>query len=129
MRANTYSYLIDDGSEDKKAKGRKECVIKRKLEFENYKNCLKAYQLENKINLTLLIKNKIDIDNFFRSKRRHQEIIKNNKLILKIQQRFRSEKNNDFTKEINKIVLSQMIITEQNQLIRYKHMHREQVKI
>ena len=86
MRANTYSYLIDDGSEDKKAKGRKECVIKKKLEFENYKNCLKAYQLENKINLTLLIKNKIDIDNFFRSKRRHQEIIKNNKLILKIQQ-------------------------------------------
>ena len=27
LRANTYSYLIDDGSEDKKAKGTKKCVI------------------------------------------------------------------------------------------------------
>ena len=26
-----------------------ECVIKRKLKFENYKNCLEATQLENKI--------------------------------------------------------------------------------
>ena len=38
LRATTYSYLINDGSEDKKAKGRKKCVIKRKLKFENYKN-------------------------------------------------------------------------------------------
>ena len=29
--AKTYSYLIDDGSEDKNAKGTKKCVIKRKL--------------------------------------------------------------------------------------------------
>ena len=50
LRAKTYSYLIDDGSEDKKAKGTKKCVIKRKLKFENYKNCLEATQLENKIN-------------------------------------------------------------------------------
>ena len=28
LRAKTYSYLIDDGSEDKKAKGTKSCVIK-----------------------------------------------------------------------------------------------------
>ena len=34
--AKTYSYLIDDGSEDKKAKGEKRCVIKRKITFENY---------------------------------------------------------------------------------------------
>ena len=33
LRAKTYSYLIDDGSEDKKAKGTKKCVIKRKLKF------------------------------------------------------------------------------------------------
>ena len=40
LRAKTYSYLIDDGSEDKKAKVRKKLVIKRKvLKFENYKNC------------------------------------------------------------------------------------------
>ena len=31
LRAKTYSYLIDDGSEDKKAKGTKKCVIKRKF--------------------------------------------------------------------------------------------------
>ena len=31
LRAKTYSYLIDDGSEDKKAKGTKKCVIKREL--------------------------------------------------------------------------------------------------
>ena len=37
LRAKTYSYLIDDSSEDKKAKGTKRCLIKRKLKFENYK--------------------------------------------------------------------------------------------
>ena len=60
LRAITYSYLIDDGSEDKKAKGSKKCVIKRKLKFENYKNCLEATQLENKINYPE--KNNIDIN-------------------------------------------------------------------
>ena len=49
LRAKTYSYLIDDGSEGKKAKGTKKCVIKRKPKFENYKNCLEATQLDNKI--------------------------------------------------------------------------------
>ena len=29
LRAKTYSYLKDDGSEDKKAKGRKKCVMKK----------------------------------------------------------------------------------------------------
>ena len=32
LKAKTFSYLIDDGSEDKKAKGTKKCVIKRNLE-------------------------------------------------------------------------------------------------
>ena len=58
LRAKTYSYLIDNGGEDKKAKGTKKCVIKRK--FENYKNCLEATQLENKINY--LEKNNINIE-------------------------------------------------------------------
>ena len=49
LRAITHSYLIDDGSEDKKAKDTKKCVIKRKLKFENYKNYLEATQLDNKI--------------------------------------------------------------------------------
>ena len=42
LRAKTYSYLIDDGSEDKKTKRTKTCVIKRKLKFENHKSCLEA---------------------------------------------------------------------------------------
>ena len=42
LRAKTYSYLIDDGSEDKKAIYTKKCVIKRKLKFKDYQNCLKT---------------------------------------------------------------------------------------
>ena len=50
LRRKTYCYLIDNGREDKKAKGRKMYVIKRKIKFENFKNCLGATQLENKTN-------------------------------------------------------------------------------
>ena len=60
LRAKTYSYFIDDGSEDKKTKDTKICVIKRKLKFENYENCLKATQLENEKNYWE--KNEIDIN-------------------------------------------------------------------
>ena len=35
-----------------------------------------------------------------------KELVKNNKLILKPQQRFKSERHNVFTEEINKIALS-----------------------
>ena len=42
LRAKTYSYLIDEGSEVKKAKDTKKCIIRRKLEFENSDNCLEA---------------------------------------------------------------------------------------
>ena len=45
LRVEMYSYLTDDSSEDKKAKGTKKCVRKRKLKFEDYKNCLEATQL------------------------------------------------------------------------------------
>ena len=40
LRPKTYSYSTDDGTEDKKAKGRKKCVIKRMIKFNDYKNCL-----------------------------------------------------------------------------------------
>ena len=40
LRPKTWAYLIDDGSEHKKTKGTKKCVIKPKLMFENYKDCL-----------------------------------------------------------------------------------------
>ena len=33
LRPKTYSYLMDDGNSDKKAKGTKKCVIKRRLKF------------------------------------------------------------------------------------------------
>ena len=48
LRAKTYIYLLSEGREDKKGKGTKKCVIKRKLKFENYKSCLEATQLKNK---------------------------------------------------------------------------------
>ena len=40
LRPKTYSYLTGDCKEDKKAKGTKKCVIKRRLKFSDYKDCL-----------------------------------------------------------------------------------------
>ena len=40
LRSRTWAYLMDDGSEHKKAKGTKKCVIRQKLMFQNYKDCL-----------------------------------------------------------------------------------------
>ena len=39
LRPKTYSYLTEDGKEDKKAKGTKKCVIKNMIKFD-YKKCL-----------------------------------------------------------------------------------------
>ena len=39
-RVKTYAYLMDDDSEKKKATETKNCVIKRRHMFENYKDCL-----------------------------------------------------------------------------------------
>ena len=50
LRVKNYSYLMDNGNGDKKGKGSKQCVLKRKLKFENYKNCLEVTQFQNKIN-------------------------------------------------------------------------------
>ena len=81
LRAKAKSYLKDNNYEDKISKGTKKCVIKRKLKLENHKNCLEAAQIKNKINH--LEKNKMDVDS-------PEEFIKNNNLILKTQQRFKS---------------------------------------
>ena len=85
--------------EIKKQKPQK-CVIKRKLKFENYKNYLQTTQIENNINhqekillIQIVLKN-------------NKEFIKINKLLLKTQQRFKSETRIVFTEEINEIVLS-----------------------
>ena len=71
LRAKTYAYKLDDGTEFEKAKGTKKSVIKRELMFENYK------------------------DSLF-----------NDKIILRSQQRFRSDHHRVYTEEINKIALS-----------------------
>ena len=62
---------MEDGSEHKKAKGTKKCVIKRELKFENYKDSLL-----------------------------------NDEVILKSQQRFKSDHHRVYTEEVNKIALS-----------------------
>ena len=67
FKRKTYSYLINDEKkvkETKKAKGTRECVIKRKTKFNDYNDCLL-----------------------------------NNKIILKSQQRFKSEKHNEYTEK------------------------------
>ena len=45
LRPKTYSYLINNCKEDKKAKGTKKCVIKRMIKFNDYKNCLLKYKV------------------------------------------------------------------------------------
>ena len=48
LRAKVYSYLIDDGSEDKKAKCTKKCMIKRKINLKIVKTAEK--ELNSRIN-------------------------------------------------------------------------------
>ena len=95
LRAKTCSYLKDNNDEDKKSERHKKLCQKKKTL--NYKNCLEAAQIENKI--SHLEKNKIDVHS-------PKVFIRNNKLILKTPQRFKSERHNVFTDEINKIALS-----------------------
>ena len=64
LRKKTYSYLIEDGKEDRKAQGTKKFAIKRKLKPKSYKTFLEATQAENKLNqlgkkLAQIILNKI----------------------------------------------------------------------
>ena len=40
LRPKTCSYLMDDGHSDKKPKETKKCVMKRRLKFNDYKDCL-----------------------------------------------------------------------------------------
>ena len=45
LRPKTYSYLTDGCEEDKKTKGTKKCVIKQRLKFNYYKDCLLNNQI------------------------------------------------------------------------------------
>ena len=69
LRPKAYSYLTDDNDENKKEKRTKKWVTERKLEFENYKHCLEAARLENKIN---------------RCSNNHKELIKKQQNNIKI---------------------------------------------
>ena len=79
----------------------KKCAIKRKLKFGNYKYCLKGTKLTNKIKH--LQKDKIDRCSL---KKDYEEFIKDNKILIKIQQRWKSEGHKVFIEKINKITLS-----------------------
>ena len=94
LRPKTYSYLMDDDSEAKKASGTKKCVIKKVLTFNDYKDC-----------------------------------ILNNEIILKSQERFKSERHKVYTEEINKIALSSMMmmIKHYRLMIELHHILIEQV--
>ena len=61
LRPKTYSYLIDDGHNDRKANGVKKCVIKRRLKFNDYKDCL----LNNEIILKSQQRLKIEVHNVY----------------------------------------------------------------
>ena len=119
LRAKSYSYVIDDGSEEKMQKTHQ----KRKLKFENYKNCVEGSQLENKV--YCLEKNETE---FCCLKMHHKELINSNKLILKTQQRFKKGRHNVFTEKLIIFLKFQMMIKEFNQLIRL-NIYREQKKM
>ena len=52
LRPKLYSYKKLDGSEDKKCKGIKKCIVKKTLTFENYKTCLFSDSTEYRSQLT-----------------------------------------------------------------------------
>ena len=90
LRAKICSCLVDGRSEDKKAKGTKKCFTKRKLKFEDHENCFEATQLDNKKHY--LEKNEISVEGLEKG---HKELKnkQNNKLMLKTQQIFKSERH------------------------------------
>ena len=59
LRAKTYTYLLDDDSENKKTKGVKRCIVKRRLMFKNYRDSL----LNNKIIMRSQLRLKSDHHN------------------------------------------------------------------
>ena len=64
LRTKTYAYLMVDGTEHKKAKGTKQCVIKRRHMVKNFKDCL----FNNKIIIKSLQRFKSDHHNVYTEK-------------------------------------------------------------
>ena len=119
-RAKTDSYLKDKDEDKKKQKRQKKYVTKRKLKFRDYKKCLKASQIESTINY--LEQKEINVDSL-------KEIIKYKRVLLKTQERFKTERHNVFTEETNKIALSSKMTKECNQLICQTHINMEWAKM
>ena len=71
FRPKLYSYKKLDGSEDKKCKGIKKCVVKKTLTFEDYKTCLFSDSTEYRSQL------------MFRSSKHEVHTIEVNKVALK----------------------------------------------
>ena len=94
-------------------KDTKKCFIKRKLKFENYKDCVEGSQLKNKA--YCLENNETE---FYCLGMYDKEFINSNKLILKTQQRFKRERHNAFTERLIRFFKFQMMVKEFNQLIR-----------
>ena len=61
LRSKTYTYLMDDDTEHKKAKRTRKCIIKRRLMFENYKDSL----FNNKTILKSQLRFKSDLHNVY----------------------------------------------------------------
>ena len=51
FRPKAYNCLKDNDHYYEKAKGTKRYVVKRKIKFQDYKTCLKASQIINKLNI------------------------------------------------------------------------------
>ena len=75
------------------------------------KNCSVATQIENKVDSETEEFIKMKDEEFMKNS------LKNNKLTLKTQQRFKNKRRNVFTEEINKISLSSNDDKKFNQLI------------
>ena len=70
LRPELYSFRKLDGTEDKKCKGIKKCIVKKTLTFEDYKNCL--------LNPTDVYRSQL----MFRSKKHEVHTIEVNKIAL-----------------------------------------------
>ena len=109
LSVKIYNYLTDDNTEDKKGKGTKKCVIKTKLNFQDYENFSKETKFENKIKH--LEKNRVNAVSLGEN---HKKFIKNNKFIYK---HSKTERHNVFTGETNKIFSTSFDDKKYNSLI------------
>ena len=101
LRAKTYSYLQMSVVKIKKEKTQKTVSLIANLNLKIIK--IVSKQLNLRIKQTIQKTKEIDTDS---PKKDDKEFIKNNRLILKTQKRFKNERHNIFTQEINKIALS-----------------------